>query len=186
MSILLAYFRISCRFPPHRAPGRKNFERPDVRDWIRQYRCDKHRKGAGEKWAVAVAVFDMLKGGIAVLLASFFTESSTILALTGVFSVLGHNYPVRLGWRGGKGVATTFGVFAFFDFFDPLPALIGGAVWYAVLRTTKYVCVASIAALFAAALLMPPWHAAAILSALSGGAFDLAPQGKHKETHRRH
>ncbi len=48
----------------------------------------------GKKWAVAVAVFDMLKGGMAVLLASFFTDSSIILALTGVFSVLGHNYPV--------------------------------------------------------------------------------------------
>ena len=39
----------------------------------------------GKKWAIAVAVFDMLKGGMAVLLASFFTESSIILALTGVF-----------------------------------------------------------------------------------------------------
>ena len=109
----------------------------------------------GKKWAIAVAVFDMLKGGLAVLLASFFTDNDTILALTGVCSVLGHNYPVWLGWRGGKGVATTFGVLAFYDFFDPLPALIGGAVWYAVMKTTRYVCVASIAALFTSALLMP-------------------------------
>lgn len=109
----------------------------------------------GKKWAVIVAVFDMLKGGLAVLFASLFTDNSNILALTGLFAVLGHNYPVWLGWRGGKGVATTFGVFAFFDFFNPFPALIGGAVWYAVLKTTKYVCIASITALFASALLMP-------------------------------
>ncbi|HAJ93642.1 MAG TPA: acyl-phosphate glycerol 3-phosphate acyltransferase [Synergistaceae bacterium] len=128
----------------------------------------------GKKWAIAVAVFDMLKGGIAVLLASFFTESSIILALTGVSSVLGHNYPVWLGWKGGKGVATTFGVFAFFDFFNPLPALIGGAVWYSVLRMTKYVCVASITALFTSVLLMPlfgmprPYYLAGLfLAALS-------------------
>lgn len=128
----------------------------------------------GKRWAIAVAVFDMLKGGVAVLLASFFTDSSIILSLTGVSSVLGHNYPIWLGWRGGKGVATTFGVFGFFDFFNPLPALIGGAVWYAVMKTTRYVCVASIAALFASALLMPlfgmprPYYLAGLfLAALS-------------------
>ncbi len=128
----------------------------------------------GKKWAIAVAVFDMLKGGIAVLFASFFTDSSIILSFTGVSSVLGHNYPIWLGWRGGKGVATTFGVFGFFDFFNPLPALIGGVVWYAVMKTTRYVCVASIAALFASALLMPlfgmprPYYLAGLfLAALS-------------------
>ncbi len=104
----------------------------------------------GKKWAVAVAVFDMLKGGAAVLAVSLFTPRPELLALTGVCAVLGHNYPVWLGFKGGKGVATTFGVVAFYDFFNPWPAVLGGVAWYAVMRFTKYVSAASIAGLFAA------------------------------------
>ncbi|MCF0247737.1 MAG: glycerol-3-phosphate 1-O-acyltransferase PlsY [Synergistes sp.] len=106
----------------------------------------------GKRWAVFIAVFDMLKGGLTVLAASFFVDSPTVLALTGVCSVLGHNFPVWLGFRGGKGVATTFGVIAFYDFFTPWPAILGGVVWYVVMRTTKYVSVASMVGLLSAAV----------------------------------
>lgn len=122
----------------------------------------------GKKWAVFIALFDMLKGGLAVLAASFFTDSAAVLALTGAAAVLGHNFPVWLGFHGGKGVATTFGVFAFYDFFNPLPALLGGCAWYLILKKTKYVSVASMTALFISALLMPlfkmpaPYCAAAL------------------------
>ncbi|MEG1604018.1 MAG: glycerol-3-phosphate acyltransferase, partial [Cloacibacillus sp.] len=67
----------------------------------------------GRSWAIAVAVFDMLKGGLVVLAASLFTEDASLLAAVGVCAVIGHNYPVWLGLRGGKGVATSFGVIAF-------------------------------------------------------------------------
>ena len=122
----------------------------------------------GKKWAVAVALFDMLKGGLAVLIASFFTESPEILASVGFCAVLGHNYPFWLGFRGGKGVATSFGVIAFygvagepylsclsFPFSIPelmLPALLGGLVWLLVMKATRYVSEASMAGLVAAAV----------------------------------
>ena len=111
----------------------------------------------GKKWAIAVALFDMVKGGIAVLAVSLFADSPQLSALTGFCAVIGHNYPIWLGFRGGKGVATTFGVIAFFDFFTPWPALLGGAVWYIVMRFTKYVSIASIVGLFAAALFVFLW-----------------------------
>ena len=123
----------------------------------------------GRKWAFAVALFDMFKGGLAIMLANCFTDRSVVLALTGAFAVLGHNYPVWLGFRGGKGVATTFGVFAFFDFFNPWPAVLGGCVWYVVMRKTGYVSAASLVALFASVLLMPlfgmprPYYVTALL-----------------------
>lgn len=109
----------------------------------------------GKTWAVLIAAFDMLKGGIIVLIASCFTESSSMLAMTGVAAVLGHNYPVWLSFKGGKGVATTFGVFGFFDFFNPVPAIVGGCCWYLLMKKTKYVSIASMAALFIATFAMP-------------------------------
>ena len=109
----------------------------------------------GRRWAIAIAVFDMLKGGFAAMLASFFTDSSIIISLTGASAVIGHNYPLWLGFRGGKGVATTFGVFGFFDFFNPWPALIGGCSWYLIMKKTKYVSIASMSGLFVSVFLMP-------------------------------
>lgn len=108
----------------------------------------------GKKWAVFVAVFDMLKGGIAVVLASFFTNDPLLLAVIGTCAVLGHNFPVWLGFKGGKGVATTFGVLGFYNFFNPIPAIAGGVVWYLVMKKTKYVSVASMTGLYFSAAVM--------------------------------
>lgn len=128
----------------------------------------------GKKYAVFVAAFDMFKGGIIVLLASLFTSNDWILALAGAFAVIGHNYPVWLNFKGGKGVATTFGVIGFYQFFTPWAALLGGAVWYIVMKTTRYVSIASIIGLFAAAFFipvfkmpMPYFYTALALAALS-------------------
>jgi glycerol-3-phosphate acyltransferase PlsY len=110
----------------------------------------------GKKWAVLTAVVDMLKGGLAVLIARFFgVEAPSVLALVGVAGVLGHDYPVWLKFSGGKGVATTFGVFACYDFFNPIPAIIGGLLWLVTRESTRIVSLSSMVSLLVAALLMP-------------------------------
>lgn len=124
----------------------------------------------GKKWAVVTAVADMLKGGIAVLIAMAAGVTSTaILAIIGFASVIGHDFPVWLGFKGGKGVATTFGVIGCFDFFNPWPAIIGGIAWFFIRETTRYVSVASMIALTVSLLFMPvfavpiPYYFATIL-----------------------
>ncbi len=110
----------------------------------------------GKKWAVFTAAFDMLKGGLAVLIATALgVENHAVLSLVGCAAVVGHDYPIWLGWSGGKGVATTFGVFGCYDFFNPLPAILGGCVWFLVRERTGYVSLASVLGLSASALVMP-------------------------------
>jgi glycerol-3-phosphate acyltransferase PlsY len=110
----------------------------------------------GKKWGVFTAVFDMMKGGLAILAAiSFGVRSPAILSLIGCGAVIGHDYPIWLGFNGGKGVAATFGVFGCYGFFNPIPAIIGGCVWFLVREKTRYVSLASIAGLSVAALAMP-------------------------------
>jgi glycerol-3-phosphate acyltransferase PlsY len=110
----------------------------------------------GKRWAVLTAVVDMLKGGAAVLLAILAGQSSPVLlSMIGIAGVLGHDFPVWLNFKGGKGVATTFGVFAFYGFFNPLPVIIGGIAWVLIRESTRVVSLASMVSLLSAALLMP-------------------------------
>lgn len=66
-------------------------------------------RSLGKGPAVAVAVFDVLKGALAVGLARTLGLGPLEAGLCGVAAVLGHNFSPFLGWRGGKGVATSFG-----------------------------------------------------------------------------
>jgi glycerol-3-phosphate acyltransferase PlsY len=105
----------------------------------------------GRKWGVAVAVFDMAKGGTVLLAARVLgVQDPWILALAGFAGVCGHNFPVWLGFRGGKGVATSFGVIFFWS---PWPAISGGMAWYLLMRFTRYVSIASMISL----ITVPVW-----------------------------
>lgn len=67
-------------------------------------------RSLGKGPALAVAVFDIVKGALAVLLGRWLGLPEPWAALCGVAAVLGHNFSPFLGFRGGKGVATSFGV----------------------------------------------------------------------------
>ena len=109
----------------------------------------------GKGWAVFTAVVDMFKGGAAMLITMLCGHSEPVLlSLVGFAGVIGHNYPMWIGFKGGKGVATSFGVIAFFNFWSPLPAIWGGVVWFAVRETSLMVSFASMTALGAAAFFM--------------------------------
>lgn len=97
--------------------------------------------------AAATLLGDMLKGTAAVLLAGLFGETSAMAAGLGAF--LGHLFPVWLGFRGGKGVATYIGVLLGLAW--PF-ALAFGAIWIAVAALSRY---SSLSALVASAAVPP-------------------------------
>jgi glycerol-3-phosphate acyltransferase PlsY len=95
-----------------------------------------------KKLAAATLLLDALKGTAAVLIAGYFGPDQALIAGLGAF--LGHLYPVWLGFRGGKGVATYLGVLVAVAWQG---ALVFAAAWLAVAFLTRY---SSLAALVAA------------------------------------
>ncbi len=67
-------------------------------------------RGAGKTAAVLTLLADALKGFLPVLIAGRLSGDEYLPALCGAAAILGHNFPVYLRFRGGKGVATSFGV----------------------------------------------------------------------------
>jgi acyl phosphate:glycerol-3-phosphate acyltransferase len=67
-------------------------------------------RAAGKKAALFTLLADCLKGLIPVLLAAHLFSDVWITVLSGMAAILGHNFPVYLKFKGGKGVATSYGV----------------------------------------------------------------------------
>ena len=68
-------------------------------------------RNVGKGPALAVFLVDVGKGALAVLLAKSFGLNDWMQVLAGLAALAGHIWPVWLGWKGGKAVATGFGMF---------------------------------------------------------------------------
>ena len=100
----------------------------------------------GKKAGIIVLLIDLLKGLIPVLVARKLGFTPENILLTGVFAVLGHLFSPFVGFKGGKGIATAFGVILGFS---PLGALICIAVFGVVLYFSRYVSLGSVCGVLA-------------------------------------
>jgi len=103
----------------------------------------------GKKWGYLVFFCDASKGFLAVkvgeLIAGGFGASPTINGIIAATTcILGHNYTIWLGFKGGKGIATSAGVSL--ALFPPLVVLSVLLVWVIVFSVSRYVSLASITA----------------------------------------
>jgi glycerol-3-phosphate acyltransferase PlsY len=98
----------------------------------------------GWKYAIPVALFDIAKGTIPVLVFAPQVSNSEMFALAcGVAAILGHVFSVFVRFKGGKGVATAAGVMLGLT---PLALAVVAAIWALLVLLTGYVSLGSIAA----------------------------------------
>lgn len=128
-------------------------------------------RALGKKWAYFCFCLDVAKGLAPTLVAALTLSSppeirELFLALVvGCAAVLGHIFPIYVKFRGGKGVATSFGVALGLWPYYTICSLFALAVWVVTVLIWRYVSLASIAAsvvfplvLLLAILLTPPWN----------------------------
>lgn len=132
-------------------------------------------RALGRKWGYICFALDVLKGFIPMVALPAIAgrpDNPALLALwlaVGIAAILGHVYPVTLGFKGGKGVATSFGVTLGLWPYFTIPGLVALLVWVAVVRVWRYVSLASICgavafplALLIGILIVPAWTASSL------------------------
>ncbi len=112
----------------------------------------------GKKAGIGVLLIDVLKGFLAVKLAYLLPHSYSnpiyflnLQVALGVAAVIGHVFPIWAGFRGGKGIATLFGMIIAIQ---PIAALCLVGVFVLILFFTQYVSLSSIAASLAFPILI--------------------------------
>ncbi len=92
-------------------------------------------RSIGRYPALLTLIGDMLKGTLAVIMGWYFDVGILYEGIIGLSAILGHNFSIFLGFKGGKGVATSIGVLLFYS---PYTAIITCIIWLVVVIRTKY------------------------------------------------
>ena len=98
---------------------------------------------AGKAAGVLTLLLDAAKGSVAVLIAKAAGGGDWVIAVAAIAALVGHIFPVWLGFRGGKGVATAVGIFLVLA---PIAVLCAGVIFIAIVALTRYVSLGSIIA----------------------------------------
>ena len=132
-------------------------------------------RSGNKKAALFTLIGDALKGTLVVVVAKQMGLDDTTIALVALAVFLGHLYPVFLGFKGGKGVATAAGVlFAL----DPLLGAAVAGTWLLVAYVSRYSSLAALVAAAAALLFAALMHGATNQTIVVG-ILGMALIGKH-------
>ena len=124
----------------------KIFKNIDVRDYgSKNSGATNSYRVLGAKLGIAVLIIDVLKGFIPLYIANKFNLAYNDLVILGLVAILAHTFSCFISFKGGKGVATSLGVFLFLA---PVITLILLVIFILVVYFTKYISLGSITAAF--------------------------------------
>lgn len=104
-----------------------------------------------KKIAIITIICDVLKGFLPIIIAKFAGVDENVLWMMAVMAVLGHCFSAFLKFEGGKGVATSYGVFAAFL---PIEVALSVVVWFFVGKFIKVSSIASLSGIFTFLILL--------------------------------
>ena len=107
----------------------------------------------GKKAAVITLIGDMVKGLLPILIALQFHTDNLLIGLVGLFALLGHIFPVYYHFRGGKGVATYYGVILGINWQVGIIAL---AIWLLAAALLKISSLSALISIFLTPLIL--WY----------------------------
>ena len=111
----------------------------DIRTHGRKCRCNQYFEDTWKTAAFLVLIGDILKGFYLVWIGHYIAgETGTIIA--GASAIIGHNWPLYFGFKGGKGVLTSFAVVAYIDW---KLCIISSGAFIIIVSITRYVSLGS-------------------------------------------